>query len=68
MFILSQKFEIEMVEWWIAPWKGDPGRTLVYANAKRYKTERGAKIARTYYMERYSHIRKISLKIEWVEK
>jgi len=24
---------------WIAPWSGDPGRTLVEDSAKRYKTE-----------------------------
>lgn len=30
---------------WLAVWKGDPGRTLVFTWAKVYKTERGAKIA-----------------------
>lgn len=30
---------------WIAPWSGDPGRTLVKKTAQKYKTERGAKIA-----------------------
>lgn len=30
---------------WIAPWSGDPGRTLISFNAKTYKTKRGAKIA-----------------------
>ena len=32
---------------WLAPWTGDPGRTAVGANAKRYKTEGAAKAALT---------------------
>ena len=30
---------------WLAPWTGDPGRTLVLKTAKLYLTKRGAKIA-----------------------
>lgn len=30
---------------WLAPWSGDPGRTCVKKNARRYKTLRGARIA-----------------------
>ena len=30
---------------WLAPWEGDPGRTLVLENAKRYPSERSAKRA-----------------------
>jgi len=30
---------------WLAPWQGDPGRTLVKESAKRYKTLHGAKVA-----------------------
>lgn len=30
---------------WIAPWKGDPGRTLVRASAKQFPTERSARRA-----------------------
>jgi len=30
---------------WRATWSGDPGRTLVKENAKKYTTERGAKMA-----------------------
>jgi len=37
---------------WIAPWDGDPGRTLIWENAKKYGTEELAKlalkVARTY--------------------
>ena len=37
---------------WIAPWDGDPGRTIVKENAKKFKTEIQAKFAlevcRTY--------------------
>lgn len=32
---------------WIAPWEGDPGRTLVKDNAKLFKTETGASRALT---------------------
>jgi hypothetical protein len=28
---------------WIADWDGDPGRTLLFENAKRFKTEKSAK-------------------------
>ena len=30
---------------WLAPWTGDPGRTLVRESAKRYKTEHAARCA-----------------------
>lgn len=30
---------------WLAPWEGDPGRTVVIANAKRYKTWLAAEVA-----------------------
>ncbi len=30
---------------YLAPWNGDPGRTIFRCNAREYKTERGAKIA-----------------------
>ena len=30
---------------WLAPWAGDPGRTLVRQNAKQYFTRHGALIA-----------------------
>ena len=29
----------------IAPWEGDPGRTLVEANARRYRNEKSAQQA-----------------------
>lgn len=32
---------------WLAPWSGDPGRTLVEATAKRYKERRNAVYALT---------------------
>ena len=68
MYILKQVCESKDTWWWIADWEGDPGRTLCECNAKRYRTELGAKIARAYYTKRYSHIRNICLKIVWVEK
>ncbi len=33
---------------WIAPWDGDPGRTLVQNNAQRFPSERGARQALRY--------------------
>ena len=30
---------------YLAPWSGDPGRTLVESTARLYRTERGAQIA-----------------------
>ena len=30
---------------WLAPWTGDPGRTLVRENSKQYKSEGAAKWA-----------------------
>ena len=37
---------------WIAPWDGDPGRTIVKENAKKFKTKEQAELAlevcRTY--------------------
>ena len=33
---------------WLAPGGGDPGRTCIWANAKRYKSERAAKCALAY--------------------
>ena len=35
MFVI--KFENQ--DCWIAPWEGDPGRTLKMENAKQYKNE-----------------------------
>lgn len=33
---------------WIAPWSGDPGRTLLQSIAQRFPTKRGARQALTY--------------------
>ena len=65
MFILQQDPSLCFKDrgWWISEWGGDPSRTLVKESAKQYKTMRAAKIARTYYVKRYSHIRRISLNI-----
>lgn len=30
---------------WLAPWRGDPGRTLVRESAKRFKSARAARAA-----------------------
>lgn len=34
-------------ECWLAPWEGDPGRTCVAANARRWGSHSGAKRALT---------------------
>ena len=40
------KYVVELQEGcWLLPGGGDPGRTLVFESAKRYNTEKGAKIA-----------------------
>ena len=38
---------------WLAPWEGDPGRTVVKDNAQRYATEGAAKVALTRARKRY---------------
>jgi len=45
------------IQMWVAPWKGDPGRTCVEASAKRFKTEAAAKAALTR-ARRYSPFQK----------
>ena len=63
-YILSQKTQKNKDHgWYIAPWEGDPGRTIIKENAKKYKTKRGAKIAKKYFEKRFSHIRNIDLEI-----
>ncbi len=62
----SGQFIIENYEdnnkWWIAPWNGDPGRTLKKENAKRYLTMAGANRAISQYLNRYS-FRKMNLRV-----
>lgn len=43
MFIVE--FENGGSPCWLAPWNGDPGRTVVRKNAKQYKTESAANAA-----------------------
>lgn len=38
---------------WLARWSGDPGRTLVFEDAKRY-SKRGAAIAMGMVKKKYS--------------
>lgn len=49
--------------WYIADWDGDPGITLRKESAKRYKSISGANRAINYYLRRYTHIRKMNLKV-----
>ena len=38
---------------WLAPWGGDPGRTIMRDNATRYKTAGAAKAALTRARKRF---------------
>lgn len=69
MFVLKQKPQSNGDDgWWISDLEGgDPSRTLLLKNAKRYKTKKGARCARTYFEKRYSHVRKIDLEINNVQ-
>lgn len=39
---------------WLAPWSGDPGRTCLIENAKRYKTESAARHALSIAAKKYT--------------
>ena len=39
---------------WLAPWTGDPGRTVVEANATRYKTQGAANRALARARRKYA--------------
>jgi len=51
---------------WLAPWTGDPGRTCLIENAKRYKSEAAAKRALSTAAKRYK-FRKLTGDIYRVE-
>jgi hypothetical protein len=59
MFVL--KFSNQ--DCWIAPWEGDPGRTLVRDNAKEFKTEEQAKKMANKIIKENS-FRKLTLIVE----
>ena len=42
-------------ESWLAPWVGDPGRTVVMENARLYKTHNGANIALAIAKKKNKH-------------
>lgn len=54
-----------VVTQWLAPWKGDPGRTCVEQSAKRYDSVSSATFglahARKYHDFRNAEIREISI-------
>lgn len=59
MFILK----FSNIDCWIAPWDGDPGRTLERNSAKTFRTKKGAeKIAKKIIKE--NPYRKFSLVVE----
>lgn len=50
-------FVVRLAEYgncWLAPWSGDPGRTVVLENAKRYKTRKTAMVAARREHKRYN--------------
>ena len=51
---------------WLAPWSGDPGRTLVEANARRYKTAGAARgaLTRARKMFRWRKIKGRAVRVE----
>jgi len=48
---------------WLAPWDGDPGRTIVLENAKIFKTEDSATRAIDKANREYGHYREMSLTV-----
>ncbi len=46
---------VRVDDWYIAPWKGDPGRTLVKDSATRYCNEHAAKCAIAYHQRANKH-------------
>ena len=52
MYIVE--FENGINPWWLAPWNGDPGRTVVKSNAKKFKTEQSAKVAMNKAIKKYT--------------
>ena len=51
---------------WLAPWSGDPGRTCLIENAKRYKTEPAARRALSIAAKKYK-FRRLTGRIYRVE-
>jgi len=47
------KFENGHRPFWLAPWDGDPGRTLVRANAEQFDTKELAEIALHETVKKY---------------
>lgn len=48
---------VKVDDWWLDGGYGDPGRTLVELEAKRYKTSAGAKVALEYNKRKYGKFR-----------
>lgn len=59
MFLLKFKDK----DCWIAPWNGDPGRTVKKYNAKLFKSKEEAELFREKLLKANSH-RKFNLIIE----
>lgn len=53
---------------WLAPWEGDPGRTLLLANVKRYKSAREANCAlrraRTIRPLKYAKVYQLNARLD----
>ena len=59
MYILK----FEDMECWIAPWNGDPGRTLVKESARQFDTQEKAERYKTRCLKENRH-RKFNLVLE----
>lgn len=59
MYILK----FEDIECWIAPWDGDPGRTLVRESARQFDSKEKVKRFKQRYLRENKH-RKFNLIIE----
>jgi hypothetical protein len=64
-YIVGIEVVDDVVTQWLAPWKGDPGRTCVEQSAKRYKSVSAATFglahARKYHDFPNAEIREISI-------
>lgn len=61
MYILK----FENMECWIAPWNGDPGRTLVRRSARQFDSKEQAELFRKRCLKENCH-RKFNLVLEEV--
>lgn len=49
------EYVVRVEDYWLAPWSGDPGRTLVKESATRYCNEHAARCAISYHTRVNKH-------------